>query len=851
MPAPGLDPLPIDGALDEIVAALRASRRLVVTAAPGSGKTTRIPPALVDGGVDGEVVVLEPRRIAARAAARRVAAERGGAVGDEVGYQVRDDVRVSARTRIRFVTEGVLVRRLCTDPFLDGVGAVVLDEFHERHVETDLALSMLAEVAATVREDLAILVTSATLDPAPLQRFLGGCAHLECGGRPHAVEVEHVDDAAGARPGLSPQALAELVARGVRRALEATAAGDVLVFLPGVAEIQAAAAALADTADRRGLAVLPLHGALPPAEQDRALRADPGRRRVVLATNVAESSLTIDGVRAVVDTGLARVLHHDPARGIDALRVERISRASAEQRAGRAGRLGPGYCLRLWARAEERGMPATDVPELRRADLAGPALSVRAFAGRDPAGFGWFEPPEAAALARAEELLSHLDAVDGSGRVTGIGRAMLALPLHPRLARVLVEGQHLGVRAATAAVCALLAERDPLLAEARGSAPIDLLDRLDRLEAARAARFDAARCRGLGLHAGAARAVDQACRRLARPGGFRIGDAEHDAVARAVLAGFPDRVAQRTGPQADEARMVGGRGLRWEPGALHDHAPLLIALDVADTGARRSGSRSQVRLALGLERRLLEAVAGDRLRTEVRAELDGAGSVVGVRRTCYLDLALDEVRGGVAPPDAVVAELLANELRRDPAGWLAEQGELAAFLARLRWLRRATGDAALPELGDDELARIAAAECTPARSVRALRGRSLLPAVRAALPPAVVARVERDAPERVPIASGRHAKLDYALGDEPVLAVRMQELFGTTSTPRVLGGARPVLLHLLAPNHRPVQITRDLESFWENVYPKVRGELRRRYPKHSWPDDPRSAVAEARPQRRR
>ncbi|MFN9706881.1 MAG: helicase-related protein, partial [Planctomycetota bacterium] len=414
---PVREPLPIDDALPDVLAACRRATAVLLMAPPGSGKTTRVPPALLDvlGDKGGQVVVLEPRRLAARAAAARVAQETGTVLGDLVGYQVRGDSRVSGRTRVRFVTEGVLVRQLVQDPFLEGVGAVCLDEFHERHLEGDLALAMLAEARATVRPDLRLCVMSATLDPAPLRAFLPGAEVVEADGRLHPVRVERLDR--------SPQDPLEVTVRNlVDKALDETA-GDVLVFLPGTGEIARCEDALGNLARRRDVLVLPLHGRLEPADQDRAIRPQ-RQRKVVLSTNVAESSLTIAGVTAVVDTGLARELRFDRGRGVDVLQLERISLASATQRAGRAGRTGPGVCYRAWTAAEERGMPARAMPEVQRIDLCGPALRVRAFAGRDPRQVGWFEAPPADALAAADKLLRELGTIDaGSGALTRLGQA--------------------------------------------------------------------------------------------------------------------------------------------------------------------------------------------------------------------------------------------------------------------------------------------------------------------------------------------------------------------------------------------------------------------------------------------
>lgn len=836
-------PLPIDAVLGDAVSAVREAGALVLTAPPGSGKTTRLPAALLDALPAGEVLVLEPRRLAARTAARRVAAERGGRLGDEVGYRVRHEERTSARTRLTFVTEGILVRRLCEDAFLDGVAAVVLDEFHERHVDTDLALSMLREVRDTVRDDLAVVVMSATLDPAPIAAFLGDCPVLRAEGTLHDVGIRHLD-----RPLDPRERLEDAVRRAVVDALSSTV-GDVLVFLPGVGEIQRASRALVDVARRSGCDVLPLHGALSAEEQDLAVLRSP-RRKVVLATNVAESSVTIEGVTAVVDTGLARVLRHDPGRGIDALRVERISLASATQRAGRAGRTGPGLCLRLWTAAEERSLPAFDTPEIRRSDLAGVALTVRAFASRDPVEFGWFDAPEAQALQRADALLRRLGAVDTEGRVTAVGTEMLRLPVHPRLGRALIEARRRRCVRPVASLAAMLGERDILRRPGPGEAalPIDVLDRLERLARAEEGGFGDAACRALGVDRAAARAVARARDQLMR--GRRDEERwDVDDVIRCLLAGFVDRIVLPAGSGATHGTMVGGRGVEWDRDALHDEPDFLLALDVADGGARQTSTRSRLRLAAPVERSWLDGVVPGEPRVEDAAVFEAAsGRIAGLRRTTFLGLVLDERRTGSVDPEAVEAALAA-ELEADPWRWISDADELRGLRARVRFLRARFEEVAWPEVDDAELVRAALPLLAGRRSLRDLSGPQIAQILVASWPAEVRRLLGSEAPEKIVLKSGRRARIDYTSGDEPFLAVRIQELFGTLQSPRV--GRGQVLLHLLGPNQRPVQVTRDLASFWDNVYPKVRAELKRRYPRHAWPDDPRTATPPEPPARRR
>ncbi|MEM7198787.1 MAG: ATP-dependent helicase HrpB [Planctomycetota bacterium] len=816
-------PLPIDAALPDIVAAFARSRCLVLAAAPGSGKTTRVPGALLDAGLDGAVVVLEPRRLAARAAARRVASERGGRVGDEVGYQVRHERRAGTHTRIRFVTEGVLVRQLLADPSLPGVAAVVLDEFHERHLEGDLALAMLREVRETLREDLGLVVMSATLDAAPLCAFLGDAELVEVDAPSHPVRTEYA-----VRP--DQRSMPDRVARAVRRALAETD-GDVLAFLPGRGEIAATAAAL--QSPPCGALVLPLHGQLDPAEQDLAIARQP-ERRVVLSTNLAESSLTVAGVAAVVDAGWVRRLRHDPARGLDALRLEPISRASADQRRGRAGREGPGVCYRLWTAAEDRARAAHEPPDVTRVDVTAAVLQVRAFAGVSAARFGWFQHPGPAAIERADRLLARLGAVDAAG-LSDVGEAMLGLPLHPRLARVLIEADRRRCRRAAAGLVALLAE--PRLQRGDVEPIVDAFELLDLVEEVTRRGFDARAARAHGLEPAAVRGVVETRQRVAGRGPDRV-EADVNALGRALLTGFPDRVARRAAAHARDAVMVGGRGLQLPTEGVLD-ADLVVALQLADVGAKQA--RSRVSLLASIDPAWLNEMFADLIETTEDAELDGREVVVRVRRRRFVDLVLEEKRGGRPDPDAA-QQLLLTVLRADPFGRLAGDEDLQRFRARVAWLREAVPDLGLPVI--DEAAVVAAAEPLLAGRDRlaGLRAADVVAQLEYALPATGRRALQQDAPERLLLPSGRRAPIDYAAAAGPTVAARIQELFGSRAGPALAAGRQPLVLELLAPNRRPVQVTRDLASFWDNVYPSVRSELRRRYPKHAWPEDPRAAA---------
>lgn len=820
--------LPVDARLPELLAALRRDGAAVLVAPPGTGKTTRVPPALLDElAPTGQVVVLEPRRVAARAAAARIAEERGGRLGDEVGYHVRLDRRAGPDTRLLCATYGLFLRRLIADPFLTGVGAVVLDEFHERSLDADLTLALLQRTRTEAREDLRIVVMSATLDAEPVERFLVPASTITCEGRLHPVEIEHRSAPQGwdATPDV------------VRAVLDATrrTAGDVLVFLPGRGEIARASAALADRLPHE---IVELHGSLSLAEQSRALRQG-NRRRVVLATNVAETSVTVQGVTAVVDTGSARKLRFDPGRGLPVLGREPISQAAATQRAGRAGRTGPGLCLRLWPASEHRLRPAEEEPEVRTADLGAAVLQLLAAGESDATSFGWFEAPQPERLATALALLDELGAVR-DGRLTKRGGRLAELPLSPRLGTLLLVGRELGVEREAAMAAALLSGRDPFRAtDARHHSDSDLADRVDAL---------LGRPSEIGCPRGGAefvrRVAEQLRDQVSRtdlPRGRRAADPDL-ALGRAVLAAFPDRVASRRAAGASRARMVGGRGVNLSPRSAVRDADLFVCLAI---GGDRGGD-SVVHLASGVRREWLELEERDEVLFDTERE-----RVVGLRRTCYRDLVVDERPVPVRDDDAAaraLAEAAATDL--DRALDLSER-ETATVLARIEFLRGARPDLELPDGGRAALREALPSLCRGRRSFDELRRLPLARRLLDALSYQARAALDREAPERIQVPSGARVRIDYDVDGPPVLAVRIQEVFGWTETPRIASGRVPLLLHLLAPNGRPQQVTQDLGGFWRGVYHDVRKDLRRRYPRHAWPEDPLTAKAERRPRRRR
>lgn len=849
----GTATLPIDALLPEILDHLRTTPSLVVEAPPGAGKTTRIPPALLDPTLvpaDKLVVVLEPRRVAARAAARRMSQERGEPVGRTVGYHIRFDRVASSDTRLLVVTEGLLLRMIQDDPFLERVGAVILDEFHERGLDADLALALCHRVQQEVRPDLRIIVMSATLDAEPVARFLGHCHRVRSEGRSHPVDITYL-------PGGPGVPLEGQVLRAARTALE-DADGDILVFLPGVGEIQRCQRALTELARAREADVLPLYGDLPTEAQDRAIQPGP-RRRIVLATNVAETSVTIAGVRTVIDSGLQRRSSWDASVGFDRLVSCRISKASAVQRAGRAGRTAPGRCIRLWSHGENASMDDFEPAEIHRVDLAGPVLQLLCWGEADVHGFPFFDAPASDRLDDALERLRVLGALDPTG-VTPIGRAMARIPAAPRLARLLVEGRRLGVGPLAARAAALLSERDLFVREDdRPTHPSnsDLIDRLEALEARTGQHA------GRTVRPGAARKVQRVAEQLERsarsleallasdsssPEGPKTTEPPLDRLGRALVVAWPDRVTLARPGAGRRGVMVGRRGVQLsDRSALAPEENLWLSLEIA-AGRRGLHSDALVHVAAGIDPAWLPH---REWRTEVNLAFDpDREQVMASRRRTWRDLVFEEQPMPLEDP-LETAAVLAAAARANPERALdLQRAGVAALRARVHHARAHFPEADFPDLSDTGLLERVEPLCWGLRSFAELR--ALPPETLAAawLTPAQRALLEREAPTHLTVPSGRRVPLAWSSESAPVLAARIQELFGWSTTPAVLGSRVPVVVHLLAPNGRPQQVTTDLRSFWENTYPEVRRELRARYAKHAWPDDPWNAQATSRTRRR-
>ncbi|MBI2804351.1 MAG: ATP-dependent helicase HrpB [Planctomycetes bacterium] len=825
------DRLPIDGLLDDLMARLRAHHALVLRAPTGAGKTTRVPPALLDANLtSGQIVVLEPRRLAARAAARRMAQERGQNLGDEIGYHVRFDRQAGPRTRVIVMTPGILLRRLQDDPFLESVGLIVFDEFHERSLDSDLALGMAHLIQTTVRPELRLIVMSATLATERVAAYLGDCPVVTSEGRLHPVELTY-------EPRSLQQPWPIAAAQAIERLLPRTP-GDILCFLPGMNEIRQTARALSDVASVENVLVLPLHGDLSAEDQDRALTIQ-DRRRVVLATNVAETSVTVEGVTGVVDTGLARMQMFDASVGMDRLELTPIARDAADQRAGRAGRTRPGVCVRLWTEASHSQRASQTLPEIRRVDLAGAALQLLTCGETDVRAFPWLEAPRDEAVQQALSLLQRLGATE-QRKVSALGQAMARMPVHPRLARMLLAGQRMNQAPRIALAAALLSERDPFV---RGTNPMprkqhagsasDVLDRVEALEAFEKHGVSSTLAGTLQDGAGRflLRARDQLLRTLQQEAGqarVPISPCEDEGLLRALLAAFPDRVTRRRAGDPMRGLMVGGVGVRLAPGCDVLASELFLCIDV-----NADPREAFVRQASSIEREWLT--------TETRIEMffDEVSERMAARKRVYYEDLLIEENDAALPRSEGASRQLAEAARtRLPRVLPAPDSAAGAFLVRLRCLRAWMPELNLPAYDDDDLRGMLPWACAGCRSFDEVRKADWLGLLQGKLSAAQARAVEREAPERVQVPSGNRLALQYEVGRPPILAVRIQEVFGLADTPRVAGGRVRVLLHLLAPNYRPQQVTDDLASFWKNTYQQVRKELRARYPKHKWPEDP-------------
>ena len=841
--------LPIYDIADDLADAFTRESRLVLTAPTGSGKSTQVPQILLDRDLlgDGEVVVLQPRRLAARLLASRVAQERDTALGTEVGYQVRFDRRVSASTRIRYVTEGILLRQLLSSPQLDGIAAILFDEFHERHVYGDITLARARMLQESARPDLKLIVMSATLDTSLVRPYLDDCPVLSAEGRTYPVEVDYLARSVDPRQ----QPVWDTAAHAFEQLVRAGSEGDVLVFMPGAYEIRRTIEAIGNLACARDWTLLPLYGELPPAEQDRAVQPVAGRK-VVVATNVAETSITIDGVRAVIDSGLARVARFDPHRGINTLLIEPISHASADQRTGRAGRTAPGHCLRLWTTQEHQGRARHEVPEIRRIDLAEILLMLKAHGMDDARTFPWLETPDGHAMERGEQLLRDLGAADPeTGSITDLGQRMVAFPVHPRYARMLIAGHDYGCTQEAALISALTQGRDLLVRRQpkhvrearedllgdRADSDFFILMRAWRYAQQQDFRLDA--CRRLGIHAQAARQVTPLLHqflRVAEQQGLTINErpASQEAIRQCLLTAFSDHLALRRDEGTLRCDLVHGRRGELARESAVRHSKLFVAAEIDEIEHAYRDLTVILRLATVIDEAWLEALYPEEFTERTEVTFDATGKrVVAERVTCFRDLVLKTKRAGMPPEDAAAA-LLAQEV---VAGrFLLKQWTPAVeqWLCRLNSLVQWCPEFGLPAVRAEDRLFLIQQICHGSFSAREILDNPVWPTLKAWLSPGQDELIDTYAPKRFLLPNGRHARIQYAEDGPPVLSARIQDLYDLHDTPTIAMERQPLVVEILAPNQRPVQVTQDLAGFWNTTYPEVKKRLQKRYPKHEW-----------------
>ena len=831
--------------------ALKTHTRVVVSAPTGSGKSTQIPQMLLDGGFarDGQVVVLQPRRLATRLLAARVASERVVPLGSEVGYQIRLENMASEQTRIKFVTEGILLRAMLSDPNLSGISAIIFDEFHERHLYGDITLGRALDIQATTRPDLLILVMSATLALEQLREFLAPCAVLQSEGRTYPVSIRYAE-----KPSDAPawdqavEAFEEATRRGE--------SGDALIFMPGAYEISRTAQALSFSPAAKGCLILPLHGELNPRDQDAAV-ARYDQRKIVVSTNVAETSLTIDGIRLVIDAGLARIPRYDPYRGINTLLVEKISRASADQRAGRAGRTAPGVCHRLWTEREHRERAMQELPEIKRLDLAEVILTLKASGVDHVRSFRWIEPPDERSVHQALALLTDLGALEpvddpanDEGLITPLGRRMVSFPVHPRYARMLLAGDQFGCVYQACLLAALTQGRDLLLRRQGGMVDDQRDDLLgetatsDFFRVVRAwsyadkngYRLDA--CKKLGIHAQSARQVRPLLDhflRIARQEGLdtETRPADDDAIRKCILCGFSDQLARRLDEGTLRCQLVHGRrGVVARDSVVHRH-PLLVAAEVREIEGRDRELNVLLSLNTAVEPAWLKEFFPRDFRETVAVSFDSVGKrVVAEKQVCFRDLVMESKRMDT-PPEGPAAELLAAEVVKGTLTLKQWDHEVEQWIQRVNNLAAWCPELGITAISEDDRRLMIAQICLGCTSYKDIKEKEVWPVIREWLNYQQQQLLDQYCPERLNLPNGRKAKVTYT-SESPFISLRIQELYGVADRITVARGRAPVLVHILAPSHRPVQITQDLAGFWRDHYPRVKQELQRKYPKHEW-----------------
>ncbi|MBU1405957.1 MAG: ATP-dependent helicase HrpB [Proteobacteria bacterium] len=829
--------LPIHDILPELRTRLTSREAVVLSAPPGSGKTTVTPLALLgEPWLAGKtILMLEPRRLAARLAAGFMARQLNEEIGRTVGYRVRFEAKVSPATRVEVVTEGVLTRRMQDDPDLAGVGLVIFDEFHERSLQGDLALALCLDVMSGLRDDLKLLIMSATLDTGSVSQLLGNAPVVVGTGRSYPVGVEYSKGGQMLQP--NPREIAKQMAAAVHRAL-VEQPGDILAFLPGGAEIRHTQALLTAGLPPNEIVVHPLYGDMSLAAQTAAVQPNrQGRRRIILATPIAETSVTIEGIHTVVDSGWKRSPKFDPNSGLSRLTTQRISQASATQRAGRAGRLGPGHCYRLWSTGEEHGLKPFDPPEIMTADLSQLALDLARWGVTSPDGLRWLDPPPAGHFTQAQSVLHALGALDKQRRITPLGKKMADLPAHPRLGHMLLAASKDNATDLACDLAALLSERDIIKGRER-SADIE-----DRLHALAAFRSDGpAAAKTLDADTDACRRVVQTSRQLRehlpKPSRDKGRNATAAATAGELLAlAFPDRIAQRRGEGTGQYKLASGRGALLP---AHDRLAAYEYLAVAELDAGKTEGR--IFLAAPLIKEALTSLFPDRLQREEKVFWDAQSNTVKTQRLVRLDELVLEAAPLAKPSSEAILTALLSSIRGLGLAVLPWSDKARELQGRMESMRLWQPEADWPEVSDgcllETLAQWLSPYLTGMRSLEHLKKLDLCAILAAQLDWQQQSQLDREAPTHLTVPSGSRIKLRYIPGEPPVLAVRLQEMFGLADTPKVCNNRVPVLIHLLSPAQRPMQITQDLRGFWEGAYHEVKKELRGRYPKHHWPDDP-------------